>query len=89
VRIIIEQKCEPDIKGISPSHPDYDAYREGIIKVYRVSTRATVVGTKLEEIEDLNGITVSGEGDDYLREVKAEQLVSVLTGLGFAMEGAL
>jgi hypothetical protein len=84
MRIHIEQTVEPD--GLPLKHPEYHAWKEGVITVWRVNTTAICLESGRKAQDDLGEITTPEDDESYLKEIKGEQIRSVLSELGFEME---
>jgi len=83
MRIHIEQKVRESDHGLEKEHIDYDAWREGVVKVWQVVTTAICLETGRKADDALFGIACPADDDSYLKEVKAEQMRSVLADLGY------
>lgn len=89
MRITIEQTCKIDEDGLSRNHPNYIGWQEGAIQVYEVRTILRDKTTQKVCVDSLSGIAVADEDDEYLRTVKAEQLVNVFMKMGIDLEEVL
>jgi hypothetical protein len=83
MRIHIEQKVKEDDHGIDSDHVDYDAWREGIVQVWMVTTTAICLESGRKADSALFGIVCTPDDQSYLRTVKGEQMREVLAELGF------
>lgn len=87
--IHIEQKVAEDEMGLNRldrDHPDFDAWREGVIKAWLVKTTAICLETGRKAETALFGISRPEDDQSYLRVVKGDQMKEVLADLGYDFE---
>lgn len=86
MRIYINQTVKRDPEGLDVEHPDYQDWQEGIVDVFMVVTDAICLETGRKGQDALYGISVSDKDDSYLRTIKADQIKTVLSEIGYDLD---